>query len=246
MRFRDSGPRAAAGRVAVTALLAAAATTGPLAAQVGSPPGVSPFHDLTVRQTFTLSGGRFGGNTALAGVGWRAGPLAALRLDTRLSGPMDFYVSFGFAGSSRYKINTQRDTLTRKTGPFKKTLFLTDLGLIVNLTGAKTWHGIAPYVGVGAGWVLPSAAETDTGGYSAGSNFILVPALGTRVFFTRSLAARFEVRDYFVRYEWPALYFFPVDHNGIDLPFVLSPGLKDRQWTHNIVLTAGFVYGFNF
>ena len=72
MRNRDSGPRAAAGRIAVTALLAAAAA-GPLAAQVGHPPGRSPFHDLTVRQTLTVSGGWFGGNTAIAGVGWRSG-----------------------------------------------------------------------------------------------------------------------------------------------------------------------------
>jgi hypothetical protein len=228
------------------ALLAAAAAAGPLAAQVGNPPGQSPFHDLTVRQSFTLSGGRFGGNAASAGVGWRSGSLAAVRLDTRLSGPLDFYVSIAFAGSSRYRINTEQDTLTRKTGPFPKTLFLTDIGIVLNVTGAKTWHGIAPYVGFGAGWMLPSAAATDTGGYNAGSNFTIVPSLGTRILFTRSLAARIEVRDYFLRYEWPLRYFYPLDRNGDALPPVLSADLKDRQWTHNIALTVGFVYGFNF
>ena len=246
MQIRDPGPRAAAGRTAVTALLAALVTAGPLAAQVGRPPERSPFHDLTVRQAFTLSGGRFGGNTAAAGVGWRPGSLTAVRLDTRLTGPLDFYVSIGFAGSSRYRINTEQDTLTRKTGPFQKTLFLTDIGLILNLTGAKTWHGVAPYVGIGAGWVLPSATETDTGGYNAGSNFTVVPSLGTRFFFTRSLAARIDVRDYFFRYEWPLRYFYPLDRNGGALPPVLSSDLKDRQWTNNIALTVGFVYGFNF
>jgi hypothetical protein len=199
-----------------------------------------------VRQSLTLSGGRFGGNTAAAGVGWRAGSLAAARLDTRLAGPLDFYVSFGFAGSSRYKINTEQDTLTRKTGPFKRTLFFADLGLVLNLTGAKTWHGFAPYLGFGAGWVLPNGAETDTGGYNAGSHFTLVPAAGTRVFFTRSLAARLEVRDYYFRYVWPLRYFFPLDRNNNALPPVLSSDLKDRQWRHNIALTLGLVYGFNF
>lgn len=246
MRIRDSGPRAVGGWVTVMALLAAAATAGPLAAQVGNPPGQSPFRDLTVRQSLTLSAGRFGGNTAIAGVGWRAGSLAAIRLDTRLGGPLDFYLSIGLAGSSRYKINTEQDTLTRVTGPFKKTLFLTDIGLVLNLTGAKTWHGIAPFVGLGAGWVLPSAAETDTGGYNAGSNLTLVPSLGARVFLTRSLAARIEVRDYFFRYEWPLRYFLPLDRNGNELPHVLSSTGKDKQWAHNIGLTVGFVYGFNF
>jgi hypothetical protein len=247
MRIRDSGPRAAAGRVAVSALLVAATTAGPLAAQVGNQPSLSPFHDLTARQAFTFSAGRFGGNAGGAGVGWRPGAMAAVRLDTRIGGPVDFYVSIGFAGSSRYKINTEQDTLTRKTGPFKKTLFLTDIGLVLNLTGAKTWHGIAPYVGFGAGWVLPSAAETDTGGYNAGSNLTLVPSLGTRIFFTRSLAARIEVRDYIFRYEWPLRYFDPRDRNGLPItPAILPLGAKDKQLTHNIALTVGFVYGFNF
>ena len=246
MRIRESGPRAVAVTATLAALLAAA-TAGPLAAQVGKPPGQSPFHDLTVRQTITLSGGRFGGNAAVAGVGWRPGPLAAVRLDTRLTGPADFYVSIGFAGSNRYRINTEQDTLTRKTGPFKKTLFLADIGLVLNLTGAKTWHGIAPYVGIGAGWVLPSAAEADTGGYSAGSNFTLVPSLGTRLFLTRSLAARIEVRDYFFRYEWPLRYFDPVDSNNLSIrPAILPYGEKDKQWVNNLTLTVGFVYGFNF
>lgn len=245
MRIRDFGPRAAALTAALAALLAAA-TAGPLAAQVGNPPGQSPFHDLTVRQLLTFAAGRFGGNAAVAGVGWRSGLLTSVRLDTRLSGPLDFYASVGFAGSNRYRINTEQDTLTRLTGPFKKTLFLADIGLVLNLTGAKTWHGLAPYVGFGAGWVLPSAAETDTGGYNAGSNFTLVPSLGTRIFLTRSLAARLEVRDYFFRYEWPLRYFYPLDRNNNALPPVLSSSLKDRQWTHNIALTVGFAYGFNF
>lgn len=245
MRLRDFGPRAAAATVAVTLALAAAAA-GPLAAQVGDPPSQSPFHDLTVRQSFTLSAGRFGGNAAAAGVGWRAGSLTAVRLDTRLAGPVDFYVSIGFAGSSRYKIDTELDTLTRMTGPFKKTLFLADVGVVLNVTGAKTWHGIAPYVGFGAGWMLPTATETDPGGYNAGSNFTMVPSLGTRIFVTRSLAARIEVRDYFFRYEWPLRYFFPLDRNGNALPPVLSSDLKDKQWTHNFALMVGFVYGFNF
>jgi hypothetical protein len=235
MRIRDSGLRATTGRVAVAALLAATATAAPLAAQVGNAPGRSPFHDLTVRQSFTLAGGRFGGNTAAAGVGWRAGLLTAVRLDTRLAGPLDFYVSFGTARSSRYRINTELDPLTRKSGPFKKTLFLTDLGLILNVTGAKTWHGIAPYVGLGGGWVLPSATEIDTGGYKAGSNLALVPSLGTRIFFSRSLAARIEVRDYLFRYEWPRDYF---------VVGVLDANVwTDRQWTHNIALTVGLCTG---
>ena len=75
----------------------------------------------------------------------------------------------------------------------------------------------------------------------------MIPILGTRVFFSRSLAARIEVRDYFFRYEWPLRYFFPLDNNGNAIaPPVLDPSLKDKQWTNNFTLTVGLVYGFNF
>jgi opacity protein-like surface antigen len=229
----------------LAALLAAAAA--PLAAQVGFDPGRSPFHDLTTRQAFTVSAGYFGGNQANAGVGWRQAALFGGRLDTRLGGPFDLYVSVGVAGSSRYRIDTSLDTATRKTGPFARTLVLADLGIILNVTGAKTWHGLAPYAGFGIGEVLPTKSETDVGGYNAGTNFAMIPILGTRVLLARALAVRIEVRDYFFRYEWPLRYFDPLDNNGNPIsPGILSLGLKDKQWTNNFTLTVGLAYGFNF
>ena len=229
----------------LAALLVAAAA--PLGAQVGHEPDHSPFHDLTTRQAFTASAGYFGGNEANAGVGWRRAALFAGRLDTRLGGPFDLYVSVGFAGSGRFRINTSLDTATRKTGPFSRTLVLADLGIIFNVTGAKTWHRLAPYVGFGIGEVLPTKSETDVGGYNAGTNFAMIPILGTRVFVSRSLSARIEVRDYFFRYEWPLRYFDPLDNNGTPIsPAILPLGLKDKQWVNNLTLTVGLAYGFNF
>ena len=231
-------------------LLAVALTAGgaaPLAAQVGYEPASSPFHDLLTHQSITFSLGYFGGNEAAPGVGWRRAAAYAGRFDTRLGGPFDLYVSFGFAGSSRFKINTTLDSATRKTGPWKKTLVLADLGFVLNLTGAKRWHALAPYVGIGAGEMFPTASETDVGGYNAGSNFMLVPMVGTRVFLGKSLSVRLELRDYFFRYEWPLRYFTPLDGNGNAItPPILPTTASDRQWRHNFALSAGLSYGFNF
>lgn len=230
-------------RSAVVAVCAAA----PLAAQVGHPPGTSPFHDLTMRQTLSLSLGRFGGNAAVAGVGWRAGTLYAGRLDTRLSGPLDFTATLGFAASNRLRIDTEADSATRVSGPVDRTLLLADIGLTLNLTGAKTWHGIAPYVVLAAGWMTPTKTERDPGGYNAGSNFTFAPSLGARVFFGRTLAVRLEARDYIWRYEWPFLYYQPVDRNGTPIePPVLGAAVSTKQWVHNLTLTFGVVYAFNF
>lgn len=242
---RRAGARAAGLALAASLALGAA---GPLAAQVGHAPGSSPFRDITMRQALSFVAGRFGGDTAVAGVGWRAGPLYAGRLDTRITGPLDFTASIGFAASSRKKIDTEDAPATRDTARVHRTLVLADIGLTLNLTGAKSWRGIAPYVGLGAGWMAPMGRTTkDPGGYNPGSNFTLVPSLGTRVFLGRRLAARVEVRDYFWRYEWPLRYFAPLDRNGNDItPPILATSAKDRQWTHNIALTIGIVYAFNF
>lgn len=250
-RTRGRADRRAGVRDVAVALwrasVVAACAAAPLAAQVGHPPGTSPFHDLTMRQTLSLGVGRFGGNTAVTGVGWRAGMLYAGRFDTRLSGPLDFTATLGVAASSRFRIDTEADSATRVSGPVDRTLLLADIGLVLNVTGAKTWHGVAPYVGFGAGWMKPTNLEQDPGGYNAGSNFIFVPSLGTRVFFGRTLAARLEVRDYIWRYEWPERYYDPWDLNGdpIDPP-ILAPDVSTKQWAHNLTLTFGLVYAFNF
>ena len=242
-RAKVRGVAVALWRAAVVAASAAA----PLAAQVGHPPGTSPFHDLTMRQTVSFSVGRFGGNTAVAGVGWRPGLLYAGRFDTRLSGPLDFTAALGVAASSRFRIDTEADSATRVSGPVDRTLLLADIGLFLNLTGAKSWHGLAPYVGFGAGWMTPTKTEKDPGGYNAGPNFSFVPSLGTRVFFGRTVAARLEVRDYIWRYEWPFLYYQPVDRNGSPIePPVLGSDVSTKQWAHNLTLTVGVVYAFNF
>lgn len=219
----------------------------PLAAQVGHEPGTSPFRDILTRQHLSILAGRFGGNTAVAGVGWRAGTVVSGRLDTRLSTALDFSVSLGFAGSSRLVVDTYADTATRVSGPIGGTLALADLGLVLNLTGGKTWHGVAPYVGVGAGWMTPMKTVRDPGGYNAGSNFTFVPTVGVRYFVRRGLAVRVEVRDHIWRYEWPLYYYRPVDHNGLEIqPPILATSVSTKQWIHNVTLHAGLVYGFNF
>ena len=234
-------------RVLLAALVAAAAGAAPLAAQVGHEPGASPFRDLTTHQSLTFSGGWFGGNAAQPGVGWRHGGVYAGRFDTKLGGPFDLYVSIGFAASNRYKIDTTLDSASRTTGPFKKTLVLADLGLVINLTGAKTWRGFATYLGFGAGEIFPTKSETDVGGYNAGANFSLIPLAGTRFFIGKTVAVRLELRDYFFRYEWPLRYFSPVDvNNNAITPAILPSGSKDRQWAHNPTLLVGVAYGFNF
>jgi len=236
-----------AGRAAAAALALIVAAPLAAAAQVGHTPGDSPFRDVTTRQHVSLLVGSFGGNTAVAGVGWRSGTLVTGRLETRLSGALDFGVTLAVAGSSRVKIDTYADSATRVSGPFDRSVLFADLGLALNLTGAKTWRGVAPYVSLNAGWMTPAKRERDPGGYNAGGNFVLAPTVGVRYTLRRGLSIRLEARDYLWRYEWPLYYYEPVDHDGAAItPAILGATVSTRQWVHNFTLSAGLVYGFNF
>jgi hypothetical protein len=135
----------------------------------------------------------------------------------------------------------------RRSGPIAYGLIAADIGLSLTLTGPKTWHGMAPYVGFGFGVVTPTSARTDPGGYRAGTNFSIVPVIGVNVLLSRKLGLQFEARDNTMRYEWPLAYFDPRDSSNNPLPPPVIPnGEKDRQMTHNFTLSAGVTYHFTF
>jgi hypothetical protein len=218
-----------------------------LSAQVGHDPARSPFRDITTHQGLSIGIGRFAGNRTVAGVGARPGLMVGVRFDTRLSGPADLAASIWRIGSSRRVVDPTRDTTSRYGEPQDVTLLAADLGIMLNLTGAKTWRGLAPYVGIAAGVVSPTRGVTDASGYQLGGNFSLVPTLGTRVFVGRRFALRLEARDYYHRYEWPLDFYRTfTDANGNDLPPVLAADTPDRQWAHNFALSLGFTYVFTF
>jgi hypothetical protein len=221
--------------------------------EVGNPPEHSPYRDIITHQSFTLFVGRFAGNAGPAGVG--ALPAAAFggRLAVRLSGPVDFWVTLGEAASSRHVIiadTSVTHTDSAKRGPdIRMPLVLGDIALALNLTGDKTWHRLAPYVGLGLGFVSPTRSVTDPGGFKIGFNFAFVPTVGTRFFLSDALAVRAEIRDYFFRYQYPLAFFDTLNLRYAGPPprsSVLPLGTADRQWTNHFTLWVGVAYGFTF
>lgn len=219
-----------------------------LCAQVGHDPALSPFRDVATRQTLSLLVGEFGGNKAKAGVGAQSGTTFGFRFRNRLSGPLDLMIGSNLIQSKRLVIDPTRPDSIRRSGPVNYNLLTAEIQLALTLTGAKTWHGLAPWIAFGFGMETASTPVTDPGGYRAGLNFSLVPAAGLDVHLGRQLGLTFEVRDNTIRYEWPQAYFFPKDSAGTPLPPpVLDPLTeKDKQLTHNFSFSAGLSYHFNF
>ena len=219
-----------------------------LSAQVGHDPAHSPFRDITTRQSLSITAGHFFGNYAMAQVGAQPGSMFGARLRTALSGPIDLMLSSSLVQSQRNVIDASKPDSTRVSGPVDYNMVITDLAIGLTLTGNKTWHGFAPYVAFGLGYVVPTKTVIDPGGYKAGPGFTFSPTFGVRARVSRALALQFEGRDNTIRYEWPLRYFTPIDANGTALPPILSPPpvTGTKQLTHNFSLTAGLSYNFTF
>ena len=223
--------------------------SGRLSAQVGHDPQHSPFQDVTTHQTFTPFISQFFGNRAQAGVGAQAGLAVGGRFATALSGPLELWATFAVINSRRNVIDPSLPDSTRVSGPIDYRLVSADLGIALNVTGQKTWHGLSPYVGIAFGVVAPTSTVTDTSGYQANSNITFVPTIGTRVRIGRILSLTVEARDNLMRYEWPCSFFGPtiVCASTTKAPAVLDPNTeRDAQMTHNFTLTAGLSFHFNF
>jgi hypothetical protein len=217
-----------------------------LTAQVGHDPQHSPFQDVTTRQTITPFVSEFFGNRAHAGVGAQAGLAFGGRLTTALSGPLELWATFAMISSKRNVIDPSKPDSTRMTGPIDLKLISADLGIALRLTGARSFHGLEPYVGVAFGIVAPTETVTDPGGFSANSNITFVPTIGTRARIGKVLSLTLEARDNLVRYEWPSCYFGSTFCVTAVAPAVLDPSReKDTQMTHNFTLTAGLSFHFN-
>ena len=246
--------RRSAGKAVKVAVCAVFLTAFPpdrltaLHAQVGYDPSHSPFRDINSRQHLGLVVGHFFGNTAKAGVGAQAAQTFGVRFRTQLSGPLDLNINATHIGSERLFIDPTKPDSTRRGGNVDFSLIAFEVGLSLGLTGPKTWHGFAPWVGLNLGIIVPTSPKTDPGGYKAGSGFTISPAIGTAFFFSPRLSLQLEARDNTIRYEWPSLYFRPTDPlTGAFLPPAILPGSeRDKQLTHNFSLSAGLSYHFNF
>ena len=239
------------------AVLLCACASVPAAARaqvvVGNAPEHSPYRDIVTHQSLTLFFGRFAGNAGAADVGALPGLAYGLRLAIRLSGLVEFSTTVGEAASSRHVIiadtSVTHTDSARRTADIKLPLTLADLALVLNLTGDKTWHSFAPYVGAGLGFVAPTRTVTDPGGYQIGFNFALVPTIGTRWFLSDALAIRLEARDYFFRYQYPLAFFDTLNLHYAGPPprsSVLPLGSTDRRWANHLTLWLGVSYGFTF
>lgn len=146
------------------------------------------------------------------------------------------------ASSERYIVDADKSPATRVSGPIAHRLIGGEFTLQLNLTGGKTWHGLAPYGGVGLGMV--NGAKTpaaDTSGYSFGTKLYFAPNVGSRLMLGQKLFLKVEARAYLWNLKYPNSYADePAQAPGTaDNPNAVNPTGKGGEYTPVPALLIG-------
>lgn len=228
------------------ALALALLSVTPLAAQVGHDPTRSPYRPIVARTSIGAVANYIWGGSGTVGVGPADGPGGALRFETRLTGPTDVFASVGWNRLQRLVADPKAPADSQFSGPVNMGVLAAETGLLVLLTGDKSWNGLAPYVGANLGFAFGSGVPQDTSGYGFSTKFVSGPLLGARFYLGQSAYLRVEGRLQFWRLKYPTSYFLEPARAPDDPP-VLDPTVtSDTEWTSHPTLLIGFGYAFRF
>jgi hypothetical protein len=234
-------------RLAALVLPALLLASGPLRAQHIP----SPFTSLPERQGLSAWGGYLltdpsvaVSKTERAEFGPRSAALLGVDYSVRLSNALSFRAGAAFSPSQRrvYRAGVTSDSNTVSpvfSGTMASVpLLVTDAGLKLSLTGARTYRGIAPWVAAGAGMVTwlkkNSAAEADVPSserFTFGPSFALTLRAGNDWYPTRRLSVGVHATDYLWKVKIPR-------------GFRLDTTAGTSEWTNNYGLSAGAAVHF--
>jgi len=212
-------------------------------AQVGHPPGHSPYRDIPKGHTVTGFAAMFGGTGGRFGVAPHDGPVFGLRYDIRTASAIQMGLQLGRGTLERLIVDPFVLVANRVSGPVDQRVSFVELDLQLNLTGGKTWHRLAPFVGVGGGLTLPSGTAADTSGFELGKKIYFAPHAGFRFFLTERLHLRTDARVIFWKVNYPDSYSVAPAEEP-EAPAVITDG-RVSEWTTTSWLQAGLGFSFS-
>jgi hypothetical protein len=234
-----------AGLLALLAALAGGVTTA--AAQVGHPPGRSPYHDISHGHTITPLVAAFGGSGGKFGIAPHDGTVFGLRYEIRNSQAIAMGLQVARGNLDRLIVDPFVAVANRVSGPAQQTATFVEVDLQLNLTGGKSWHRLAPFVNAGLGITFPESTPADTSGFELGRRVYLAPGAGFRLFLTDRLHLRGEARVAFWKLKYPASFTRePPDDPGTpeDPHAVITDG-NVSEWSTSSWLQAGLGFSFS-
>lgn len=201
-----------------------------LKAQVGHPPDRSPYRDIRVSHALLLSAGYMNGSGGKLRAGPSVGPVAGFRYTIYLGGPFEAIMGAAGAALERvvYSNGVPGDTL-------RQGVLLAEAGLGFVITGRKSWHGLAPYLGAALGAAFGESVPEDTTGFNFRRRFQFGGQAGIRWYPTSIFSVQLELKNTLWRLVYPASFF----RNPPGQPLLNPSTDSGRQWTHNPSLSLG-------
>ena len=231
------------GTFAFLGLALAASPSRPLAAQVGADPAHSPYRDIRHGDGWTFSVGHLSGNGGPLRLSPNSGQTFAARYDIRLSGLLQAFAELGYLKTERSLMNPDDSVSRRYTGPVDAPTWTPQIGLQINLSGAKSWHGTAPFIAFGLGAAVGKKTTQDTTEYIFGTKLLFRPSVGVRYYIGERIHVRLEGSMYYWKMKYPASWLnSPANDATADPPIASSNGLSD--WVHTPELRAGIGIAF--
>lgn len=235
-------------RYLLAPLLLAALAPARASAQVGHAPESSPYHDIRKGHTFTVTGGYFGGSGGRFEIGPHDGAVYGFRYDIRSSSPVQIGLGFARAHLDRLIVDPFVELANRVSGPVRQTVTFAEANLQLNLTGGKSWHGLAPFVGAGVGATFPSGTPADTSRFELGHKIYLAPNAGFRFFITDRIHLRAEARAVFWKLKYPTTFQDEPALEPGNPPESSNAVITDgrlNEWTTSSWLQVGLGYSFS-
>jgi hypothetical protein len=181
-----------------------------LIAQVGHPPSASPYRDIPRARGPVFAIGYLPGAEGTAGVGITNITTIGARYDVPLGSVMRISFGLFYGMGERFVVDPTKDTATRKSGPEPDGFLLADGEVQLLITGGKTWHGIAPYVVGGAGFLAGGGEPAaDTSDYQLSTSFVFDGGAGVRWYPSRRLSVQLDTRVFLLKLRYPGDFLFP-------------------------------------
>lgn len=234
------------GRLVAIGMILSNIPTFQLSAQVGHDPGASPYRDIPLRPGPVLFAGYLSADRGRVGAGMSDALTVGARYEIPAGHSLLFQFTAVYLSGDRFILDPRADASSpaRRTGPFPSDLALTEVGLQLRLTGAKSWNGLAPYVGTALGIMFDvnSPGDTTGSGYKFGTKPTLAGATGVRWYPSRRLLVNAEARAHLWRLKYPRS--FHDDQQASDGSTVVPLTDPLNDWTVHPWFSLGIGWTF--
>ena len=201
----------------------------------------SPFAFVEERQEIGTFVGYMSASTGRFGYGPAGGLMIGSRYGLDLSGPLGIELVGGVVRGTRDIVNPARPENNRVIGEADVLLTSFDARLRLSATGARTWHGLSPFIFFGGGIVFDAEGNSVTEQltldadevFDFGTKFFAIAGPGVRWHIARRLALRTDFALSLWQVDTPA---------GFGDPLLGFPAVAESEWVSGLSLTTSVLF----